>query len=65
MNDLEEVDVNGYLDEKGIRYIGLATKRPNGQWVCLADVEGTLCLVEVKIRLIAKAVPNLPLPSSL
>lgn len=53
-----EVDVDGYIDDKGIRYIGLATKRPNGQWVCLADVGGALCLVEVKIRLIAKALPG-------
>jgi hypothetical protein len=52
------LDLDGCIDEKGIRYIGQATRRPNGQWVCLADVNGCLCLVEVKIRLLAKAIPN-------
>jgi hypothetical protein len=55
--ELKELKLDNMIDEKGIRYIGLATKRPNGQWVCLADVMGCLCLVEVKIRLIAKAIP--------
>jgi len=56
--EMKELNMDECIDEKGIRYIGLATKRPNGQWVCLADVEGCLCLVEVKIRLIAKALPG-------
>jgi len=55
--EMKELNVDGFIDERGIRYIGLATKRPTGQWVCLADVDGCLCLVEVKIRLIAKALP--------
>lgn len=41
-----EVDVDDYVDDKGIRYIGKAVKQPNGKYVCLADVGGTLCKVE-------------------
>jgi hypothetical protein len=45
-----EVEVDGIVDEKrNIRYWGKATLRPNGKWVCLADVAGCLCIVEVKI----------------
>ena len=59
--ELKELNLDNMIDEKGIRYIGSALKRPNGQWVCLADVEGCLCLVEVRLRLIAKATPLLAL----
>jgi hypothetical protein len=44
-----EIDVDGHIDEKGIRYLGKAAKQPDGTWRCLADVGGALCLVEVRI----------------
>lgn len=44
-----EVDVDGHIDEKGIRYIGKALKQPDGTWICLADIGNSLCRVEVKI----------------
>ena len=45
------VDVDGMLDRKnGVRFLGLATLMGHGTWRCLADVQGALCLVEVKIR---------------
>ncbi len=49
---MKELNVDGLIDESGIRYLGQAMRRQNGQWVCLADV----CLVEVKIRLLAKPI---------
>jgi len=40
--------VKGSIDKKGIAYI--TAPRWNGtQWTCLANVNGTLCLVEVKV----------------
>jgi hypothetical protein len=44
-----EIDVDGHVDAKGIRYIGKAVKMPSGVWLCLADVGGALCRVEVRI----------------
>lgn len=46
----EEVDVDGFVDAKGIKYIGKALKQPDGKWICIADVYGALCRVEVTIR---------------
>jgi hypothetical protein len=45
----ESVDLDGHVDEKGIQYIGNASRQPNGKWICLANVEGNLCRVEVII----------------
>jgi len=49
--EVTEVDVDGIVDGQGVRYLGTAKKQPDGAWVCLADVNGFLCKVEVKIRL--------------
>jgi len=50
--EMKELNLDGLVDEeKGVRYIGQATRRPNGQWVCLADVMGCLCLVELRVAL--------------
>jgi hypothetical protein len=50
--ELEQIDVAGMMDPKhNIVYIGKATKMEDGTWRCLANVEGSLCLVEVNIRL--------------
>jgi hypothetical protein len=48
----EEIDVDGIVDERlNIQYIGKASQRNDGKWVCLAYVYGAgLCLVEVTIR---------------
>lgn len=45
-----EVDLEGYIDEKGISYIGIATLQPNGKYHVLANVDGCLCRVECTIR---------------
>jgi hypothetical protein len=43
--------LDGYVDEaQGIHYIGEASQLPNGKWVCLANVRGALCRVEVSIK---------------
>jgi hypothetical protein len=44
-----EIDVDGMVDAKGIRFIGKAILMGDGTWRCLADVGGALCRVEVKI----------------
>jgi len=51
MTEPKELDVDGYIDAKGIRYLGKATKQPDGTWRCLADIAGALVLVQVKIKL--------------
>jgi hypothetical protein len=48
--ELTEIDLDGRIDEKGIRFFGKATRRADGKWVCLADVGGALCLVEIRIQ---------------
>ena len=51
-----ELDVDGMADHKhNIIYIGKATKMEDGTWRCLANVGGSLCLVEVNIVLMAGA----------
>lgn len=45
----EEVNVDGMVDKRGIRYIGKAKRRNDGRWCCLADLHGMLCIVEVTI----------------
>lgn len=49
-DDVTEIDLDGHVDGKGVRYIGKANRHPDGTWRCLADVGGALCLVEVRIR---------------
>jgi hypothetical protein len=49
--DATEIDLDGVVDEtRGIRYVGRAKRFFGGQWRCLADVGGALCLVEVTVR---------------
>lgn len=45
-----ELNITGMVDEKkNIRYISNAFLQADGKWLALADVEGALCRVEVKI----------------
>lgn len=49
--DATEIDVDGLIDETtGIRYVGKATKTFGGRWLCLANVGGLLCRVELSIN---------------
>jgi len=49
--DAAEIDLDGVVDETtGVRYLGKATRRFDGCWVCLAVVGGALCVVEVTVR---------------
>jgi len=49
--DATVIDVDGMIDEAtGVRYIGKATKTFDGHWLCLADVGGSLCRVELTVR---------------
>jgi hypothetical protein len=44
------VDVDGVIDEKnGIIYLGKATRQPDGTWRAMANVGGSLCVVECRI----------------
>ena len=46
-----EIDVDGLVEEStGICYIGKATKTFGGIWLCLANVGGALCRVELTVR---------------
>lgn len=48
---LDEVDVDGYVDDKNIRYIGKAVRLGGTDlYRCLANVAGCLCWVEVRIK---------------
>jgi len=47
-----EVDVDGIVDERGIRYLGTAVMQEDGTFRCLAALtpDGPLCLVEVRLK---------------
>jgi hypothetical protein len=47
----DEVDVDKMIDHRhpGIQYWGKAKRQLDGTYRCLANVEGSLCVVEVKI----------------
>lgn len=51
-----ELDVDGHVDDHGIRYLGKAVLQPSGAWLCLADVGGALCRVEVRLGAVGR--PN-------
>ena len=44
-----EVDVDGYVDRKGVEYLGRAQRMPDGTWQALAIVDDCLCRVQVSI----------------
>ena len=45
------LDIDGHEDLDGrVRYIGHAALQPDGSWRALADVDGSLCVVEVHVR---------------
>lgn len=44
-----EVDLDGHVDSKGVRYIGKAVRLRGNRYVVLADVGGCLCRVEVAL----------------
>jgi len=46
-----EIDVDGLVDEStGICYVGKAMKTFDDRWLCLANVGGALCRVELTVR---------------
>lgn len=46
----DEVDIDGVVDERQhIRYIGKAMRQPDGTYIALAAVNGSLCRVELTI----------------
>jgi len=46
-----QVCVDGMYDaNRDIQYWGMATEQPDGTWQCYAEVQGTFCIVEVKIQ---------------
>lgn len=49
LDGVEEVDVDGMVDAKGVRFVGKARRQPDGTWRALADVGGALCLVECTV----------------
>ena len=47
----QRLNIDGIWDTKtGIMYIGKATQQYDGTWRCLANVYGSLCIVEANIR---------------
>jgi len=44
------IAVNGLWDRnhEDIKYLGDAKRDNDGRWICLANVAGMLCIVEVK-----------------
>lgn len=58
LSNPRRVNVDGMIDERTknrygearVRYIGEAVQQFDGTYRCLADVCGSLCLVEVKVR---------------
>lgn len=46
----DEVDLEGHIDERGITYIGIATRQPNGEYHVLAKVKDCLCRVACRIE---------------
>jgi hypothetical protein len=55
MFEIVEIDLDGYTDTRGITYIGRARLQENGKYICLANVNGCLCRVEVRITLKGQA----------
>lgn len=45
-----ELDLDGLVDQKGVEYIGKAVQQPDGTWICLANVNGALCRVQVTVH---------------
>jgi hypothetical protein len=52
---LEEIDLDGHIDAKGIRYLGKAKRQEDGKYICLADIGGALCRVEVTLTLVDRS----------
>ena len=49
--DATEIDVDGIVDEStGISYIGKATKTFDDRWLCLANIGGAPCRVELIVH---------------
>lgn len=50
-SDATEIDVDGLVDEAtGFQYIGKAMKTFEGRWLCLANIGGALCRVELTVK---------------
>ena len=46
-----EVDVDGLVDEEhSVVCVGKAYEMTNGKWMCLAGVEGSMCIVEIEVE---------------
>jgi hypothetical protein len=48
--ELKELDVDGTEVKEGVILMGKATRQPDGTWRCLANVFGSLCVVEISIK---------------
>jgi hypothetical protein len=46
----DEVPVDGLTDGPGIEYWGIAKRQLDGTYQCLANVHGSLCRVEIRLR---------------
>lgn len=51
-----EVDVDGLVDSNGVKFIGVAKRRSNGKYVCLAEVGEALCIVEATLWFVPNAI---------
>lgn len=54
----EALDVDGFLlADSGCRLIGKATRAENGFYHVLADVDGALCRIEIRVTFPKSAAP--------
>ena len=49
LTETDEIDVDGCVDGKGVKFIGKAKRWADGTWRALADVAGCLCVVECTV----------------
>ena len=47
--EVQEIDLDGFIDAKGVKYIGKARRRKDGTWECLTNVAGCLYRVQITI----------------
>jgi hypothetical protein len=55
------IDLQGYVDESGVEYLGEARRVEGNLYRCLANLAGSLCLVEIKLT--PKLQEQIPMPT--
>jgi hypothetical protein len=45
-----DIDIDGYVDARGVQFLGKARHVSDNTYTCLAIVDSALCVVEVRIH---------------